>query len=185
MAGARPAPRLRLICIHLDATISADDSPYAYRDTGDVWVSRGAVEARVCLKLAHRIVWGEDFRNPIPLPSIEWWARACFFSPPHHYGAPYFMAVTRGLAHGDGRDARPLVYPLDYPDPTDPFYGYARYPLTARDGTVHRTTRGLVRTVLSGAMALLAWKARRYVTHKGERAVAVPRVHWRPRACLC
>jgi hypothetical protein len=122
--------------------------------------------------LAHRIIWGEDFRDPIPLPSIEWWARACFFSPPHHYGAPYFMAVTRGLAHGEGRDARPLRFPLDYPDPTDACYGYARYPLSARDGTVHLTTRGLVRTVLHGAKALLAWKARRFVTNKAGLAAA-------------
>ncbi|MGH2355002.1 MAG: hypothetical protein ACRDJN_25620, partial [Chloroflexota bacterium] len=60
----------------------------------------------------------------------------------------------------------------DYPDPADPFYGYARSLLTDRDGTIHHTTRGLVRTVLSGAMALLAWKAQRYVTHKGARAAA-------------
>ena len=158
--------------IHLDANVGADNRLYAYCDTGDVWASRGAVEARVCVKLAHRIIWGEDFRDPIPLPSTEWWARACFFSPPHHYGAPYFMAVTRGLAHGEGRDGRPLVYPLDYPDAADALYGYARYPLTARDGTAHLTTRGSVRTVLAGAMALLAWKARRYVTHKAELAAA-------------
>jgi hypothetical protein len=158
--------------VHLDAGYGGEDGCYEYHDTGDIWLARSAVERRVYVKLAQRVLYGEDIRPRIPLPSIQWWARACFFSPPHHYVAPHFMALTRDLAPGDGAAARPLVYPLDYPDPEDPFRGYARTPLTGRDGTVHPTTRGIVRTVLSGAMALLAWKARRYDTHKGQLAAA-------------
>lgn len=158
--------------IHFDAGAGAGATLYDWRDTGDVWVSRGAVEQRYDVTLAYRIIWGEEFREPILLPPFEYWIRACFFCPPHHGGAPAYIALTRGHATLGGSDYRPLTYPLTYPDAADPFYGYARHPLTARDGTTHLTTRRLVRTALAGANAMVAWKARRFLASKADAAAA-------------
>ncbi len=86
--------------------------------------------------------------------------------------ATYFIAATRNPDRASDPVAFSLTCPLEYPDPADSLFGYARHPLTARDGTVHPTTRMLVRTVLAGANAMVAWKARRFVASKADVASA-------------
>lgn len=158
--------------IHLDAGAGTDIQLYDWRETGDKWVSHGAVEQRYYCKLAYKIIWGEEFREPILLPPFEYWVRACFSGPQHMGSAPFFIAAVRDPARADDPVDFTLTYPVDQPDRDDPFYGYARRPLTARDGTVHLTTRTLVRNALAGANAMVAWKARRFVTSKADVAQA-------------
>src|SRR5687768_12025674 len=102
--------------IHLDAGAGAHDRLYAWRETGDTWAINHAVGQRFYSKLAYRIIWGEDFRDPILLPPFEYWARACFFGPPHMGSAAYFIAAARDPARANDPADFSLTYPVGYPD---------------------------------------------------------------------
>lgn len=73
---------------------------------------------RVLLKLASRPVYGEDVRDRIALPTIADYTRATM--------AIAYGNLARILRGPDWRTAAALTYPLDYPDPADEFFGYAR-----------------------------------------------------------
>jgi hypothetical protein len=145
--------------VHLDVARTWEHQFYAFGSAGDGWSARSAVERRVYLKLAKRPFYGEDIRERVLLPPFEFWPRALFAQ------ALAFIARARGEP---GR----LIYPLVYPDPGGPVFGYDGRRLKSPDGALHDTTRDLVRAVLGGANAILAWKTRRYVTHKGQIARA-------------
>lgn len=178
--------------IHFDAGAGADDRLYRWHDTGDGEVSDHAVERRYYAKLAYRVIWGEEFRDPILLPPIEYWARACFFGPQHMGSVAYFIAATRNPTSAHDPAGFILTHPVDHPDRQDTFFGYARHPLTARDGTTRLTTRMFVRTALAGANALLAWKAKEFIASKADVAATYRRRIGGPWAdlvaavdCLC
>ena len=113
----------------------------------------------VDIKLASRLLYGDDIRERMPLLSIALWARALL------HGLLRFMARAR-------HNPPCLTFPLDYPDSADDFYGYARRRLRSRDGGMHDTTKDLVRIVGGAASALVAWRAGRYVARKSDCVAA-------------
>src|SRR5687768_3418580 len=108
--------------IHLDAGAGAHDRLYRWRETGDIWVTRHAVEQRYYSKLAYRVIWGEDYREGVLLPPFEYWVRACFFGPQHLGSAASFIAAARvGSRANDPADVA-LTYPVTHPEPDDPSF---------------------------------------------------------------
>ncbi len=107
----------------------------------------------VGLKLAGRLVYGQDTRAAIPLVPIETYARFMM-----HFPYRVFAVMRRNL--------EVLTVPLDYPDPAADFYGYARRQLRARDGTIHLATKQLLLTTAFTAGALVAHVAGQYVGNK-------------------
>ncbi|MBI3972528.1 MAG: nucleotidyltransferase domain-containing protein [Chloroflexi bacterium] len=138
-------------------------------DFGDRGSWYDPVGRRVYLKLASHHLHGEDIRQRIPLPSAAWWA-CSLMAERYGNGALRYLAEVRGLYGGKGKER--LAFPLRYPDPDGGFFGYDRVQRQSRDGTVRRTTRGLVRAILGGANALVAWRAGRCVVRKQEIALA-------------
>jgi hypothetical protein len=113
------------------------------------------------LQLGGRAVYGEDVCATLPLPPIAAYAR-------HVTTAPLgFMA--RVLRSVDLKGGEALVFPLTYPEPGDPFYGYTRkriaewYPPEVESGT-----KELVTTIFWAATALLALQAGRYAGRKRD-----------------
>lgn len=111
---------------------------------------------RAGLKRGSRLVYGEDTREKMMLPSPEAYCRDVIA------GARFFIARLHGLEQID-------ALPLNYPVATDPFFGYTRirfaewYPLGVEQGT-----KELVATVSRIATATLAIKTGVYVSGKRE-----------------
>lgn len=62
--------------------------------------------------------------------------------------------------------------PLDYPDPTDEFYGYTHRTVRLPDGFEVPSTRDLIRTTGWAATALIALKTGQYVVRKRDCFIA-------------
>src|SRR5579862_161041 len=111
----------------------------------------------VRLKLGSLLITGEDVRAQIPLPTPEAHAR---------YMTDWALWFIRRL-----HDGASLGVPLNYPDSTDAFYGYARVRIPGwyPTGTV-QGTKEFVATVCWTATALLSLilGADGYVGTKGE-----------------
>jgi hypothetical protein len=137
---------------------------------GRSWPAYDGIGRRVSLKLAGHLLYGEDLRDRIPVPPVEWWARACW--------AELGVGALRNM--GQLRSRRDLTlardvwldFPLRYPDPGGDCFGYDGIRRPTRAGGVRNTTRGLVRAILRAANAMVAWKGRRCVANKGEVARA-------------
>lgn len=108
----------------------------------------------VLLKLGSRLVYGTDMRSDIVLPSRAQYQQDTTWSPYRFLGQIV-------------RDQQVLSYPLCYPDPSDPFYGYTEkripvwYPPDVSHGTKEILT-GILRT----ATALVALQSEHYVASK-------------------
>ncbi|MDE2992368.1 MAG: nucleotidyltransferase domain-containing protein [Chloroflexota bacterium] len=105
----------------------------------------------VTLKLASRLIYGEDIRDAIQLPSLEAYIRHCTSG-----------AVTIASARLRKRDV--IVYPLDYPDPSGEFLGYSHEP--AADGSFGADIgplKWLVVVVGRAAQSILALREGQYV----------------------
>jgi predicted nucleotidyltransferase len=99
------------------------------------------------IKLASQLIYGEDVRERMLLP------------PPADYVRQAMELTARLLRrlHGTGDG---LPFPLDYPDPDGPFYGYDR-----SDGAA---LKDLVTTIGLAATAILAFKAGHYAGGKRD-----------------
>ena len=106
-------------------------------------------------KLGSALVYGEDIRDQIPLVPIEIWTR-------DRMHAAYWLMVNVFN--------RPKVVrlPLGFPDPDDAWLGYASRKVRLLDGTEAPSTRNLIRSTNWAATALLALRAKRYITSKRE-----------------
>jgi hypothetical protein len=108
-------------------------------------------------KLGARLLYGADIRDTLALLPIDAWARqrmhAAFWLTIHVFRRP-----------------QPVRVPIAYPDPADPFYGYASRPIALADGTVIPTTRDLIRVTGWIATARIAYQAQQYVVRKRECA---------------
>ena len=105
----------------------------------------------VTLKLASRLIYGEDIHDAIQLPSLEAYIRHCTSG-----------AVTIASARLRKRDV--IVYPLDYPDPSGEFLGYPHEP--AADGSYGADIgplKWLVAVVGRAAQSILALREGQYV----------------------
>ncbi len=105
------------------------------------------------LKLGSRLLWGADVRQRLPLIPLTIWTRGRMHT-------SYWR-----LAGLFSRPA-PLTMPLDYPDPHDEFYGYARRLTHLPGGELAPGTRDLMRAVGWMATTLLAFQAGQYVATK-------------------
>lgn len=106
------------------------------------------------LKLGSLFIYGNDLRDSLQLPPLRPYQRDVTWSPYRFLG----QVIREQLV---------LRYPLTYPDPADPFYGYTKkriiewYPAAVEQGTKELLT-GVTRT----ATALLALRTQQYVGAK-------------------
>lgn len=104
-------------------------------------------------KLGARLLYGRDIRETIPLMPMVRWSRqrmhAAFWLTIHVFQRP-----------------QPVAAPLTFPNPDDPFYGYAARPIQLPDGTTIPTTRNLIRVTGWIATARIAYEAQEYVVRK-------------------
>jgi hypothetical protein len=115
------------------------------------------------LKLGGRLLWGADLRQTLDLMPLAAWTRDRM----HTSYWRLFGLFSRPL---------PLSVPLDYPDPADEFYGYARRLTRLPDGHMEVGTRDLMRSVGWMATALVAYQAGQYVATKRDCA-SIYRTH--------
>ena len=107
------------------------------------------------LKLASVLLYGEDIRDQLALPSISAWTR-------DRMHAAYWLIVQVF-------NRPPLVrYPLGYPQPDAAFFGYDQRLLRLPDGAQVRCTRDLVRVTGWAATALIALQTGTYVVRKRD-----------------
>ena len=102
---------------------------------------------RLRIKAGSLLIYGEDIRDQISLPRLDQHIRDVMFR-------AYVFCFTDRLRP----NLKARVYPLDYPDPSDEFYGY-----TYRSGTT-------VFASVVGAMAtaIVASKVKKYVFTKND-----------------
>ena len=107
------------------------------------------------LKLASRLVWGEDIRDRFPIMPIERWTRdrmhAAYWLTNKLYGRPTLVRL-----------------PLAYPDPDDEFFGYLRRAVRLPDGSEVPSSRDLIRSTGWAATVLLAYQKGVYVARKRD-----------------
>jgi hypothetical protein len=109
------------------------------------------------LKLGSRLLWGEDVIQSMDIMPLAPWTRDRMHSS-YWRLAGLFSRPT------------PLAIPLDYPDPSDEFFGYARRLRRLPNGHQAPGTRDLMRAVGWMATALLAYSAGQYVATKRQCA---------------
>jgi predicted nucleotidyltransferase len=109
----------------------------------------------VNVKLASRLLYGEDIRDTIPLPQIDAYARDALDLA--------FRLICRL------RQNPPLLtVPLNYPDPAGEFYGYDRRQMRDAAGDNVPSTKDLVVTVGLIATAIVAMQVGQYVGSKRD-----------------
>jgi hypothetical protein len=112
----------------------------------------------VSLKLASRLLYGEDIRALVPLESLE------EYLPQVLSGFFFYTAMLRGEpAH--------LTYPVDYPDRNAAFYGYERWGVYLTD-QLAVGLRTLVNSMTLAATLLVGLQATRHVGSKRD-AIAI------------
>jgi hypothetical protein len=133
----------KLCPIELDITPMGEDIPWPLRV--------------VSLKLGSRLIYGEDARDRLPLPTIEAYTR-------------HAMDLAYRLISGLHRAEGTVTLLLGYPDPDDEFYGFLAPEDRAADSATPSNTKGLVVATGLAATAILALRAGRYVARKRDAA---------------
>lgn len=134
----------------------AEHNPEVELDVGSVDEATVQTEGmHPTLKLASRLVWGEDIRDRFPIMPIARWTR-------DRMHAAYWLTNTLY-----GRPA-PVRLPLAYSDPDDEFYGYLRRTVRLPDGGDVPSSRDLIRSTGWAATALLACRKGVYVARKRD-----------------
>jgi predicted nucleotidyltransferase len=109
------------------------------------------------IERASRLVAGDDIRPELPPTTLDTFIR-------HYSSAPLaYMSILRS--------DRPVVAPLDYPDPSGPFYGYDSQTLPPA-GTYSHNIKGLVALVCWIATLRLARERGLMVASKAESVTA-------------
>lgn len=112
-------------------------------------------QADPIFKLGARLLYGEESRDTMPLIPIAIWAR-------QRMHAAYWLMINVV------NRPKPVHAPLAFPNPSDPFYGYAARMMTLADGRQLPTTRNLIRITGWIATARLAYEAQHYVVRKRD-----------------
>jgi hypothetical protein len=116
---------------------------------------QAACNAFPTLKLASELLYGEDIRERLALPSIDEWTR-------NRMHAAYWLIVKVF-------NRPPAVrYPLEYPQPEQAFFGYDQRMMRLPGGGQVRCTRDLVRVAGWAATALIALKSGTCVVRKRD-----------------
>lgn len=110
------------------------------------------VGAALNLKLATRLLHGEDIRPDLPPYDADTYVRSVVHTPYVSYTYP----------RGNG----PLTYPLDHIDPDGEFFGFDQQTVPGPDGTDQPSTKLLVATVGWTATAIIALRSGQYVRDK-------------------
>jgi hypothetical protein len=121
------------------------------------------VFAAITLKCASVPVYGADIRPAIPFVPRDTYTRTFM-----HF--PYLVLA------GQRNNPPYLPYPLNYPDPTDEFFGYTGRLLRAPDGTLTPSTKRLVHASGYIATAFVALRTSVFVADK-RTAIAEYRAH--------
>jgi hypothetical protein len=108
------------------------------------------IGAALNLKLATRLLYGEDIRRDLPSYDAETYVRSVVHTP--------YLSYTCPVQRRDG----PLVYPLDHIDADGPFFGFDQW----MDGADQPSTKLLVATVGGTATAIVALRSGQYVRDK-------------------
>jgi hypothetical protein len=108
------------------------------------------IGAALNLKLATRLLYGEDIRAELPLYDAETYVRSVVHTP--------YLSYTYPVQRRNG----PLVYPLDHIDPDGPFFGFDQW----MDGADEPSTKLLIATVGWTATAIVALRSGQYVRDK-------------------
>lgn len=105
----------------------------------------------VQLKLASHCICGEDIWSNVQLPPMDDYIREWMHDHPLHF----MMRLAR--------EQESILYPLDFPDPNDPFMGYGKNPIESK-----KDTKLLSAIVGQIATAIVIHKAHVYVPTKGD-----------------
>lgn len=147
-----------------EETRQAVEHVWASRQTGAQEVDIAAIDeeslrsgVRPNLKLGGQLIYGQDVCSAYPILPVEIWAR-------ERMHAAYWLLVKVY------RRPTPVRLPLDFPLPTDEFYGYTQRTIRLPDGQEVPCTRNLVRTTGWAATALLAHQAGQYAGRKRDCA---------------
>ncbi|HEU5100232.1 MAG TPA: nucleotidyltransferase domain-containing protein [Roseiflexaceae bacterium] len=108
----------------------------------------------VSLKLASQLVYGQDIRTAVGLEPLEEYLLQVLS------GFLFYTALLRG-------EPERLVFPLDYPDPHAPFYGYERWGLLLAN-RFDIGLRTLVNSTTLAATFLVGVRAGRHVGTKRD-----------------
>lgn len=112
------------------------------------------VGAALNLKLATRLLYGEDIRAELPPFDADTYVRSVVHTPYLSYAYP------------KERRGGPLVYPLRHLDPDGPFFGYDQWTMPGPDGVERPSTKLLVGSVGWTATAIVALGSGQYVRDK-------------------
>jgi hypothetical protein len=112
----------------------------------------------ITLKLASLPIYGADLRQAIPLVPRDTYIRTFM-----HF--PYLVLA------GQRKHPPRLPDPLDYPEPTDEFFGYTGRLLRAPNGTPTPSTKRLVHSSGYIATALVALRTTSFVADKRTAVV--------------
>ena len=112
------------------------------------------VGAALNLKLATRLLYGEDIRPELPPFDADTYVRSAVQTPYLSYAYP-----------AERRDG-PLIYPLRHIDPDGPFFGYDQWTMPGPDGDETPSTKLLVGSVGWTATAIVAMRSGQYVRDK-------------------
>lgn len=159
-----------LVIVFKDRSISAVERAKAKRFAENLaQISRMEVDVSIVdeavfssgmppyLKFSSQLIAGEDIRQQYDLITMDAWAR-------ERMHAAYWL-MTNVF------NRPPVVtLPYNFPNPQDPFYGYANRTVRLEDGRQVPSTRNLIRVIGWAATALLAYQARQYVVNKKDYA---------------
>ena len=134
----------QLICEYCFGLISPIAGDVTARDEETAFSSS---TLRLRIKAGSLLLYGEDIRDQISLPPLDQHIRDVMFR-------AYVFCFTDRLRP----NLKARVYPLDYPDPSDEFYGY-----TYKGGTTV-----FVSVVSAVATAIVASKSKKYVFTKND-----------------
>ena len=104
--------------------------------------------------LTRRLVFGEEFDEAIPLPSIE---KYLWFMMNSAYEALVWIRCS----------PQTLVCPVDYPNPKTPFFGYAK-PVRMFNGATRDGAKQLVHNVCVACSAIIGFAVARQATSGSE-----------------
>jgi hypothetical protein len=113
------------------------------------------IGAALNLKLATRLLYGEDIRPELPPFDADTYVRSVIHTPYLSYTYP----VQR-------RNANSLVYPLHHIDRDGPFFGYDQWTMPGPDGIDRPSTKLLTASVGWTATAIIALRSGKYVRDK-------------------
>lgn len=114
-----------------------------------------AVAVALNLKLATRLLYGDDIRAELPAFDADTYVRSVVHTPYFSYTFP-----------AQRPNAGPLIYPLQHIDPNGPFFGYDQWTMPDADGIDQPSTKLLIASVGWTATAIIALRSGQYVRDK-------------------